>query len=387
MASKRMNRGGSMNARKNIDITFDFRSDTPPGKDPDTDSKTLRDYHKFLWSKPLPCGEVLDLDDTTRGHYLLHRSDERGEFSLSSDAVVASFRYVPMVQEEKEELLEFLYIGYTIGGMMLWPGNQIDRKMTINGARGLHPLIKDRFDLTVECVRRHYLGEDSPLSAVLGRYADFFELFENFRGFVEFFLLQDAVTVDCDAVIFSTPFKDFTTSPIPKTLDEYREYRQRAITFIEARNRRILRSCSEDHSPGLKKDTKSVWNAMSLKTPQVGAQLSAEAVLHLAGKYGTRDELERAMMVAAQKGLRVRPFKTCLMFTPPSNATRCLFTLWAKRERGELRAFVSTETFTEFFSLDRVDVDKGLGPGDWRRFDEAGFEAFLQGVQALVLDS
>jgi len=76
-----------------------------------------------------------------------------------------------------------------------------------------------------------------------------------------------------------------------------------------------------------------------------------------------------------------------LMFTPPSNATRCLFTLWAKRERGELRAFVSTETFTEFFSLDRVDVDKGLGPGDWRRFDEAGFEAFLQGVQALVLDS
>jgi hypothetical protein len=27
-----------------IDISFDFRSDTPPGKDPDTHSPTLRRY-------------------------------------------------------------------------------------------------------------------------------------------------------------------------------------------------------------------------------------------------------------------------------------------------------------------------------------------------------
>ena len=60
---------------------------------------------------------------------------------------------------------------------------------------------------------------------------------------VEFFLLQDAVTADCDSVIFSAPFENFTTSPIPQTMDEYREYRQRAITFIEARNRRIAECC------------------------------------------------------------------------------------------------------------------------------------------------
>ena len=27
---------------------------------------------------------------------------------------------------------EFNRIGYTIGGMMVWPGNKVDRKMTIN---------------------------------------------------------------------------------------------------------------------------------------------------------------------------------------------------------------------------------------------------------------
>jgi len=232
-----------MDAREQIDIEFDFRTDTPPGKDPDARSPTLRRYHRLLWSKPLPSGVVFELDDTTRGHYLLHRSDELGEFSLSSDAVVASFRYVPMVQDEPEQLEEFMHIGYTMGGMMLWSGNQIDGKMTINGARGCHPRIRDRFDLTLECIRRHYSGEWSPLEDVLARYADFFGLFRDFRGYVELFLLQDAVTVDCEAVIFSAPFEDFTTSPIPKTLDEYREYRHRAIAFMEARNRRIAEYC------------------------------------------------------------------------------------------------------------------------------------------------
>ena len=247
-----------MDAREQIDIDFDFRTDTPPGKDRDPDalSPTLRRYHKFLWSKPLPCGEVLDLDDTAHGHYLLHRPDELREFSLSSDAVVASFRYLPMVQDEPEQLEEFMHIGYTIGGMMLWPGNQVDGKMTINGARGCHPRIRDRFDLTVECIRRHYVGEDSPLREVLERYADFFKLFVNFRGFVEFFLLQDAATVDCDAVIFCAPLRGFSTSSaIPETMEEYQEYRQRAMAFIEARNLRIAEYCRlralEDRSLGV----------------------------------------------------------------------------------------------------------------------------------------
>ena len=99
------------------------------------------------------------MDDSARGHYLLHRSDKLGEFSLSSDGVVASYRYLSMVQVEAWKLQEFLHIGYTIGGMMLWPGNQIDRRWTINQARGCNWQIRDRFDLTLECVRRHYLGE------------------------------------------------------------------------------------------------------------------------------------------------------------------------------------------------------------------------------------
>ena len=230
-----------------IDITFDFRSDTPLGKDPDALSPTLRRYHKLLWSKPLPSGVVFELDDTNPHAYLHYRS-EAGEFFLSSDAVIPTFSREHRIshiinQIPVEEREAFNGIGYTIGGMMVFPGNRIGRKMTINGARGFHPRIKDRFDLTVECIRRHYRNEHSPLSDTLARYADFFGLFGEFRGYVDFFLLQDLVTEDCSAVRFFTPFEDFNTSPLPGSMDAYMAYRQLAVGFIETRNRRILESC------------------------------------------------------------------------------------------------------------------------------------------------
>jgi hypothetical protein len=127
--------------------------------------------------------------------------------------------------------------------MIVFPGNRVGRKMTINEARGCHPRIKDRFDLTVECIRRHYRDERSPLSDTLARYADFFGLFGDFRGYVAFFLLQDLVTEDCSAVRFFLPFEDFNTSPLPGSMDAYLAHRQLAVAFIEARNRRILASC------------------------------------------------------------------------------------------------------------------------------------------------
>jgi hypothetical protein len=226
-----------------IDITFDFRSDTPPGKDPDTRSPTLRRYHQLLWSKPLPSGALFDLDVTTPGTYLHHHS-ELGEFDLSSDTVIHTFSGWPKLrhiidQIPEEETEAFNRIGYTIGGMMVFPGFQVDRKMTINQHRGCHPRIRDRFDLTLECIRRHYLDEPSPLSATLARYADFFGLFGDFAGYVDFFHLQDLVDEATLTVKFSMPFEDFAASPLPDTLDAYIAYRQRAIEFIEARNRRI----------------------------------------------------------------------------------------------------------------------------------------------------
>jgi Family of unknown function (DUF6994) len=230
-----------------IDTSFDFRTDTPPGKgkDPDKDSPTLRRYHKLLWSKALPDGALFDLNDAKPRVYLHHHS-ELGEFWLSSDSVISTFTrwgfakvHPELYTDEDNEA--FVAIAYTIGGMRVFPGNQIDRKWTINQARGCLRKISDRLDLTLECVRRHYEGQSSPLGETLARYSAFFALFKNFRGYVDFFLLQDLVTDDCSAVTFFMPFDDFKTSSVPKDGDTYREYRRRTIEFVEARNRRIDR--------------------------------------------------------------------------------------------------------------------------------------------------
>jgi hypothetical protein len=225
-----------------IDTTFDFRTDAA-GKDPDTYSPTLRRYHKALWSKPLPSGPLFVLDDTTPGVYLHHRS-ELGEFFLASDSVMQTFTRWVALKSITDQLPAadneaFMTIGSTIGGMMLFPGNKIDGKQTINGARGFNRKIADRMDLTLECIRRHYQGEPSPLGDTLRRYGGFFALFGDFRGYVDFFLLQDLVTADYTAVRFFIPFDDFTTSSVPRDVDTYQEFRRLSIAFIEARNIRI----------------------------------------------------------------------------------------------------------------------------------------------------
>jgi hypothetical protein len=115
----------------------------------------------------------------------------------------------------------------------------IDGKVTINAARGFNSRIRDRFDLTLECIRLHYLGQESPLSAVLARYANFFGLFECFRGYVEFFLLQDLVSLDGNSINFFLPFDGFDSPPLPCDVNSYRSYRDNMVDFVTARNRRI----------------------------------------------------------------------------------------------------------------------------------------------------
>lgn len=129
--------------------------------------------------------------------------------------------------------------------MMVFPRNQIDGKWTINQARGFSRAIGDRFDLTLECIRRHYVGERSPLSDVLARYTFFFDLFGDFAGYVDFFLLNDLVTHDAKTVLISQPFDDFRGSPIPATAEQYKSYEHASTQFIRNRNRRMVQWVNE----------------------------------------------------------------------------------------------------------------------------------------------
>ena len=231
--------------QKTIDINFDVYSDTPEGKDPDSFSPTLRKYHKILWSKSLPNNKEFNLNlDTPK---LLHHKSALGEFFLSSDSIGHTYTRVKKMSHIIDELSNveinsFFSTCSTIGAYIIFPAKRINNKMTINGARGVNHKIQDRFDLTLECIRRLYVNEKSPLTDALERNANFFELFSDFKGYTDYFLLQDLVERDYMTIKFCGIFDNFETEPLPANKEEYLSYMNKLVSFVKARNQRILNS-------------------------------------------------------------------------------------------------------------------------------------------------
>ena len=238
-----------------IDVSFDFTSDSPNywndywknndglgagNSDPDSASKTLQKYHQILWSRKLPCGETMNLIRGSGSNYLTWK-----DFRFGSDSIIVSFRY-----KRKRELInavesfvpnyrsfmeDYVHKSYTIGGMTIFPKHQ----SSINQNKGTNPLIADRWDLTLECIRRYYQGESSPLFEILLRDKDFFDLFVDFKGYVDYFFFQDCVTDDYSKVKIWLGSGDLQEDPFPKTVEEYLFWITTELEFIAKRNQRI----------------------------------------------------------------------------------------------------------------------------------------------------
>lgn len=225
-----------------IDIDFDFRQDSKCG-DPDTDSQKLYEAHKLLWSKQLPNGRTFNLRiiGNSFGRLLINNNLC---MNLSSDRMCPHFdgKYNNkfdgwLTDLEREELKHKVR---TIGGHIIFPAHK-KNGFTINQARGVSRIICDRFDLTLECIRRFYINKESPLSITLTHYKDFFDLFINFKGYIDFFLLQDFID-HAEQIKFSLPSDNFNRPALPQTVDEYQRYKNHTLELIIKRNKRILES-------------------------------------------------------------------------------------------------------------------------------------------------
>lgn len=241
--------------QSSIDVNFDFTSDTPyywdnfwennnglggSKSDPDALSKTLQRYHQIIWSRPLPNGETMELQAGAGATYLTWK-----DFRFGSDSIIASFRYekyrymIEQVQQAVPDyrafMEEYLHRSYTIGGTIIFP----KRPGGINQSRGCNAKIHDRWDLTLECIRRYYNGETSPLYDALCKDKAFFDLFVDFKGYVDFFFLQDCVTSDYKKVIMWCSNSDLESEPLPQSVDAYLLWIYRALDFVDKRNKRI----------------------------------------------------------------------------------------------------------------------------------------------------
>lgn len=226
---------------QDIDIWFDARIDSN-GKDPDSASKTLKAYHQLLWSKTLPNGQMMQLE-IDKGYLRWN------DIWFGCDSITASFLHYrfPMKKYVEENISNFAQFKedywhktYTIGGSIIFPMH----KWSMNQARGCSVKVCDRWDLTLECIRRFYAGDSTPLDTALNKDRNFFDLFIDFKGYVDFFLLQDCVDKDYN-VKFNLDTPCFINMPMPKNIDEYFKWIDSQVDFVEKRNNRIKDYCNK----------------------------------------------------------------------------------------------------------------------------------------------
>lgn len=74
--------------------------------------------------------------------------------------------------------------------------------------------------------------------SVLIQYKDFFDLFGDFKGYVDYFLMQDIINDDY-SIKFWHPFTSFDNPPLPQTVEEYMAYKAKVTEFVVNRNNRI----------------------------------------------------------------------------------------------------------------------------------------------------
>lgn len=254
-----------------INVDFDFTNDTPEYwdrfwkcrddlglpietkltcTDPDSKSPTLREYHKNLWSKELPCGETMKLEyGKDRGAYLIWKGLEYGSDTIVNELL--HYRLQSVLEEVKAHVENYReYVennirkSYTIGGTIIFPRHP----QSMNQMRGMNAIISDRWDLTMECIRRYYAGdEDNPLQKTMDLDRDFYELFVDFKGYVDYFYLQDCVSEDYNSVKLwcGDTFFEGSGRGRPKTLDDYTEYMDNQNSFLKNRNERIKEEVSK----------------------------------------------------------------------------------------------------------------------------------------------
>jgi hypothetical protein len=180
------------------------------GKYKDVDAASPRLYccHELLWSGELPNGENLRLVFCRESDNRFMLKDENFPLPLTSDTISRSHSKLDNLLQSgvisKEEANGYLRASRSIGSFLIWPirGDKGNPWNTVNIVRAR--TVNDRIDLTLwhlkNCYEKNW-GEDErdELGKPIGLYKTFklyrswFELFKTFKGFVDFFHLQDFV--------------------------------------------------------------------------------------------------------------------------------------------------------------------------------------------------
>jgi Holliday junction resolvase-like predicted endonuclease len=102
-----------------------------------------------------------------------------------------------------------------------------------------------------------------------------------------------------------------------------------------------------------------------------------------ADKRGIGEQFRALRAVAERHGLHCRTYPHSVMYSPPNNKTRMLYTVWTHVKDGKLSAYVSPPAFAEFYPIrEDIALDE-LGPEGGRTMNNDDVTAFVNGLDRL----
>jgi hypothetical protein len=106
----------------------------------------------------------------------------------------------------------------------------------------------------------------------------------------------------------------------------------------------------------------------------------------LADEEGIGQSFRAIKEAAERNGLYARPYKYSIMYTPPWNKTRMLFTVWAENTLGNhFAAYISPSTFAEFYPpITRQEAEKELGQEAWHDLSRSAAKHFIDGLDRMM---
>lgn len=215
----------------NKNFSYDF--------DPDLKSDNLKNDLCKLYNRDYLLGL------TCTENYLTFKN-----LNFGADSI-ANLLEIDQLLIDKNLLKDYYVAMNTIGGKIIFPKNG-SGCTSINPARNCK--LQDRFDFTLECIRRYYLGKCSRLTETFSLEINqsFFNLFGNgqsgFDNYVRFFFLDDLVSNDYKKVLYfindidnqsnlSNFEHSITKHPYDNTL--WFELYLNTLSFVKKRNIRI----------------------------------------------------------------------------------------------------------------------------------------------------
>jgi hypothetical protein len=116
--------------------------------------------------------------------------------------------------------------------------------------------------------------------------------------------------------------------------------------------------------------------------PHDGATL--ERLTQVAASNGVGEGFGSMTAAGLRLGLHPRAYRTSIMFTPPSQRNRMLFTIWTTPRAGQLKVYVSPRAVAEFYRIDEAAAERELGPEGFHYLDSDRARALAHAYERLL---